>query len=271
MTASRTDIAPALVAFGGWAEAEWFSAALLSDPKIVAFRLPPLPGMPKQAFHVIDRGSDEPPSRQAVQEPRTVPRRMAGKLAVLLDGVGAVRALASARSRLLFESGPVLFFADIPAAKLKVRAANKLRRELVSIGARACVLSARSDFVTLMFWPSAETKITAFVDLAEPEHRIHPEFEAAPRGRAGGREDRPSEKRDRDREMKLLSRIATLQSEVEALTRARSAQGALEQLGLDDARLKSMLKLLHPDKHANSEAATEAAKWLNSMRELLKG
>ena len=139
------------------------------------------------------------------------------------------------------------------------------------------MLSARADVTTLMVWPPVETHITAFVEAALPEHRLHPEFEAAGQatpkrlGQAAGGTDGRSAKRQDDREVKLLARIAALQSQVDALTQARSAQGALEQLGLDDARLKSMLKLLHPDKHGNSEAANEAAKWLNAMRDLLKG
>ena len=43
----------------------------------------------------------------------------------------------------------------------------------------------------------------------------------------------------------------------------------METLGLDDARLRAMLLLLHPDKHANSPAATEAAKWVNGLRDIL--
>jgi hypothetical protein len=31
-----------------------------------------------------------------------------------------------------------------------------------------------------------------------------------------------------------------------------------------------MLRLLHPDKHGGSEAANEAAKWINGLRDLLK-
>lgn len=243
----------------------------------MAFELPKLPGMRKLAFHVIDRTVATPPSRKAEQTPRKAPRGLAGRLAALLDGVGAVRAVASVRSRFLFETGPVLFFADIRSAKLKPRPANKLRRALVGIGVRACVVSARADLTTLMVWSSAETGITAFVEAASPEHRLHPEFEAAgneparPLAKTAGGADGRGGKRDADREVKLLARIAALQTQVDALTRAQSAQGALEQLGLDDARLKSMLKLLHPDKHGNSEAANEAAKWVNSMRALLKG
>jgi hypothetical protein len=272
-TRTTTGIVPSLAAFGGWEEADWFSDALLSDTAIVAFEFPKLAGLRKQAFHVIDRTIYQAPPPRGSQEPRKAPRGIAGKLAILLDGAGAVRAVASGRSRFLFDTGPVLFFAAVPSAKLKARAANKLRRELVGMGMRACVLSARADVTTLMFWPSAETGITAFVEAAGPEHRMHQEFDASDvepvkrLGKASGGADRGAA----EREVKLLARIAVLQGQVDALTRAQSAQGALEQLGLDDARLKSMLKLLHPDKHGNSEAANEAAKWLNSMRALIKG
>ena len=159
------------------------------------------------------------------------------------------------------------------ALRLKQRAANKLRRDLIAIGMRACVLRAAADITTMMFWPSAEPDITAFVFGAAPAHRPHPEFDAEPRPSArrvtGAAADRGAP-RDTAREAKLLRQIAELQDQVAALSRAQSAAGAMAQLGLDDARLKSMLKLLHPDKHGNSEAATEAAKWINSMRDLLK-
>ena len=61
----------------------------------------------------------------------------------------------------------------------------------------------------------------------------------------------------------MRARIAELQ-------RLHSVEGALETLGLTDARLKAMLLLLHPDKHGNSEAANEAAKWVNGLRDVLK-
>jgi hypothetical protein len=276
-SSSDAAIAPALTVFGGWTQADWFSSSVLSDADVVAFELPKLPGTRKQSFRVIDRTQARTPSRKAPQEPVKVPRRPAGKLAALIDGLGAVRAVASCRNRLLFESGPVLFFADIPSARLKPRSANKLRRELMGIEMRACVLRAHADFITLMFWPSADHGITGFVDAALPEHGMHADFEErrdAPVKRAArrqpGRTDRQLEKQDGEREAKLFRQIAALQAQVDALTRAQSALGAMEQLGLDDARLKSMLKLLHPDKHGNSEAANDAAKWLNGMRALLK-
>ncbi len=268
-------MAPSLAAFGGWEEADWFNPALLSDTEVVAFELPRLPGVRRQGFSVVDRLLTRKPTGGAAQGQARPPRRVAGKLAVLLDAAGAVRATASCRSRLLFESDAVLFFADIPSAKLKQRAANKLRRDLVAIGMRACVLRAAADVTTLMFWPSAEPDITAFVFAAAPVHRLHPEFDAEPpspprRPTVTGGTDRAAPRQDSRREAELLRQIAALQDEVAALSRAQSAAGAMAQLGLDDARLKSMLKLLHPDKHGNSEAATEAAKWINAMRDLLK-
>ncbi len=278
-TDTDTKIAPALLALGGWAEAEWFGPSVLSDPEVIAFEFPKLPGARKQAFHVVYRTRSEPPSRKkgtkVAEEPRRPPRRTAGKLAALLEDAGAVRTVASSRDRFLFDTGAVLFFAEVPSAKLKQRSANKLRQELLAIGFSACVLIVQKDLTTLMLWPSSEAGIRAFVDAAMPEHRIHPAFgtDAPPSPKLLGTSARGgvAGKRDADREAKLLRQVADLQSKVDALSRARSAQGALEQLGLDDARLKSMLKLLHPDKHANSEAANEAAKWLNSMRDLLKG
>ena len=253
-------------------DAAWFSASVLSDPNVVAFELPRVASSRRQNFHVIDRAMTKAPPRRAGEEPVKPPRRMAGKLVALIDGAGALRAVASGRDRLLFDSPPVLFFADIPTPRLKPRASAKLRRELVGIGARACVLRAGADVTTLMLWPSAETAITDFVEQASPEHAPHPEFDAGPAVpvRRSATSGAAAPARDAGRE-KLLRQIATLQAQVDTLTRAQSAVGAMEQLGLDDARLKSMLKLLHPDRHGNSEAANEAAKWLNSMRDLLKG
>jgi hypothetical protein len=262
---------PALAAFGGWLETSWFDLTVMSDPEVVAFELPKLAGLRKQGFHVIERTVAPPrKARGASQEtqPSKPPKRIAGKLAAVLEGAGFLRAVASCRSRLFFESEAVLFFADIPTAKLKQRAANKLRRELIGIGVRACVLHADEELTTLMAWPQAEEAITAFVVAAEPEYPLHPEWDADPRVPAT-RGTAPA--RDGAREAKLLRQIAELQGQVEQLSRAQSAVGAMEQLGLDDAKLKSMLVLLHPDKHGGSAAANEAAKWVNQMRDLLKG
>jgi hypothetical protein len=259
-----------LSAFGGWSDAAWFSADLMSDPDVVAFELPKLGGLRKQSFHIIDRSLTKAPSGKAKQDLEPAPKRTAGKLARLLDGYGALRAVASCRARLLFESGPVVFFADIPTAKLKQRAANKLRREVIGLGLKACSVRTDTAFATLMFWLAAEQAITDFIEQAAPDHALHPDFERPPPvpGTPPAKAPSPA---NRDREAKLLRQIADLQLQVSTLTRAQSAVGAMEQLGLDDAKLKSMLKLLHPDRHGNSEAANEAAKWVNSMRDLLKG
>ena len=58
--------------------------------------------------------------------------------------------------------------------------------------------------------------------------------------------------------------------QVVELERLHSVAGAMKTLGLDDDRLRAMLLLLHPDKHANSAAANEAAKWVNGLRDVLK-
>ena len=153
-TDTDTKIAPALLALGGWAEAEWFGPSVLSDPEVIAFEFPKLPGARKQAFHVVYRTRSEPPSRKkgtkVAEEPRRPPRRTAGKLAALLEDAGAVRTVASSRDRFLFDTGAVLFFAEVPSAKLKQRSANKLRQELVAIGFSACVLIVQKDLTTLM-------------------------------------------------------------------------------------------------------------------------
>jgi hypothetical protein len=264
-------IAPPLTALGGWADAAWFNASILTDDEVVGFHLPKLPGVRKQNFHVIDRSAGRGGKAAKGQAPAVAPRRLAGKLAVILDQVGATRAVACCRSKFLFESGAVLFFAEIPAARLKARPAAKFRRDLIGIGVRACVVLVEGGAVTAMAWARAETEISDFVHGAEPAFPLHAEFDkaalspGAPAAKTGA-----ADKRGAATERKLLAEIATLRQQVETLKRAQSELGAMEQLGLDDARLKSMLKLLHPDIHGGSEAATEAAKWINNLRGVLK-
>jgi hypothetical protein len=263
-------IAPPLTALGGWSDAAWFNASILTDEEVVGFHLPKLPGVRKQNFHVIDRSAGGGGKRG--QAPAVTPKRLAGKLAAILDQFGATRAVACCRSKFLFESGAVLFFAEIPAARLKARPAAKLRRELIGIGLRACVVLVEDGAVTIMAWARAEGEITDFVNGAAPDFPLHAEFdtaELAP-GAPVVKGTVAADKRGAATERKLLAEIASLRQQVETLKRAQSELGAMEQLGLDDARLKSMLKLLHPDIHGGSEAATEAAKWINNLRSVLK-
>lgn len=267
-----------LKALGGWADAPWFSSSVLSDRDVVGFQLPPLPGIRKQNFQITDRSASEKiPPGKAARAPAKTPKRMAGKLSQLLDGVGAARAVACCRSRFLFESSPILFFAEIPLAKLKPKSASKLRRELIEIGVSACIVSGEGPAAIAMFWPTAEDAITSFVQAAEPEYPIHidflkgptPEPEPGPKGKA--KTTPRATASPGDREKKLLREISVLRKQIEKLQQSQSAIGAMEELGLDDARLKSLLTLLHPDKHGGSEAANEAAKWINSLRDVLKG
>lgn len=270
--------APSLMALGGWEDAEWFNPNVLSDSDIVAFALPAVRDVRKQSFRIVERtSSNQPTKAELPPAPNRSPRRLAGKLALLLDSVGAIRAVACCRSRLLFESSPILFFAELLTSRLKQRSANKLRRELLGIGVRACVLRSEQSLTTVMFWTSSETDITDFIARAAPEHLTHPDFDQPPKNTpiptAKARDvpaRRPNQVED-GREMALLKQITALQTQVEILAHAQSPVGAMKQLGLDDTRLKSMLKLLHPDKHGNSEAAHEAAVWVNGMRELLQG
>ena len=128
-----------------------------------------------------------------------------------------------------------------------------------------------------MFWPAADHDITAFVVEAAPPYALHAQFDQPaaalreagqpPRRETKPREDRPLPLSERER---LLRELADLRNRVAELQQSQSALGAMEALGLDDARLKSMLRLLHPDKHGGSEAANEAAKWVNNLRDLLK-
>jgi hypothetical protein len=271
MTARPTDpaMAPALKALGGWVDAPWFSPSIMSDPEIVGFQFPPLPGARKQNFQITDRSTSEKPQRgKAKNIPAKPPKRIAGKLSHLLDGIGATRAVACGRARFLFESAPVLFFAEIPQARLKPKSANKLRRDLIDIGVIACLVSTEGPCITAMFWSAGDSAITDFVQQAAPEHPLHLDFFKPPPS-----DPAPAKpgKRAIDREKQLLREVSALRQQVETLQQSQSARGAMEKLGLDDARLKSMLILLHPDKHGGSEAATEAAKWINGLRELLKG
>jgi hypothetical protein len=264
-------IAP-LLALGGWANADWFSPALMNDATIVGFSLPKLPGLRRQNFNVTERSvAEKLPRGKKPPVPAIAPKRVAGKLALILESAGTTRAVTCCRSRFLFETGPVLFLAEIPVAKLKPRPAAKLRRELAGIGVHGCVVWLEDGATTLMLWVGTETEITHFINAAQPDHPLHADFfktlspakENAP---AGGK----AQQRAADREAALLAEVAALRVQIGQLQHARSARGAMEQLGLDDARLKSMLRLLHPDKHGNSEAATEAAKWLNNLRDMLK-
>jgi hypothetical protein len=193
---------------------------------------------------------------------------------------------------LIFESKPVLFFATIPLANLKARTANRLRRELMENRFRGCIVHTEASVATAMLWPETEIEITGFIGDAAPEHALHIEFdEAEEQHRAQEQERRfsltrrapppppPSPaKRLGERERRqmqtekqaLLQEIQSLRTQISRMQEQQTELGAMEALGLDDARLKSMLRLLHPDKHGNSEAANDAAKWLNNLRDLLK-
>ncbi len=265
-------VAPPLLALGGWQNAAWFSPALLSDATIVGFSLPKLAGLRRQNFNVGERSvAEKVPRGKKPAAPEVAPRRVAGKLALILDGVGAARAVSCGRSRFLFDSGPVLFFAEIPLAKLKARAAAKLRRDIAGIGALGCVVWLEGLLATLMFWVVTETDITHFVNAAVPDFPLHADFfKAVAPAKEDTKAPARAARRAADREAALLAEVAALRAQIDQLQHARSALGAMEQLGLDDARLKSMLRLLHPDKHGGSEAASEAAKWLNGLRDLLK-
>jgi hypothetical protein len=280
VTNSQADatIAPSLKALGGWVDAPWFSPSVLSDNEVVGFQLPALPGVRKQSFQITDRSTSENSSpRKAANAPAKPPKRIAGRLSSVLDGFGATKAVACCRSRFLFESAPILFFAEIPPARLKPRSANKLRRELIEIGVSGCVVSTCGPSVIAMFWPTADDAISNFVQAATPDYPIHIDFfKPPPSERPPGLTDKASAKgrstvNVNDRERKLLREISALRQQIDSLQQSQSAIAAMEKLGLDDARLRSMLTLLHPDRHGGSEAANEAAKWINSLRDLLKG
>lgn len=277
-TEAGTSTVPALSALGGWSDADWFCPTVLSDEDVVGFTFPDLAGLRRQSFHVLDRTKlARPASKDAKTPSKTQPSRLPGKMANVFEQFGANRAVACCRSKLFFETGAVLFFGEFPLGKLKQRSANRLRRDLIEIGVVGCILRIETASAIGMFWPATERRITGFVDAAAPDHALHRDFErAAPLGgsaniRSSAHPARRSQAAANARETKLLEEIIGLRKQVEALRSVQSPLAAMEQLGLDDARLKSMLKLLHPDKHGNSAEATDAAKWLNNLRDVLRG
>jgi len=275
---------------GGWLEADWFDSSILEEVQVVAISLPVLPGQRKQSFELAERSVQQSVSRKRGKKVAAVPPPPPSGIGQILDSVGVLRAAAFRRPRFFFQAAPTLFFADMPAARLKTRAADAFRRDLIRNALRGCVLSCRPAQVTAMFWPSDEAEVTAFVRAAEPPWPMHIQFDSAEadrlalapakRGRPGaaaatkGKPDKHLEPRparaDSAERARLLAELDALRSRIVELEGRQSIRGAMETLGLDDARLRSMLLLLHPDRHGNSEAATEAAKWVNGLRDILK-
>jgi len=269
-------------------DAAWFSDSVLTDENVVGIALPKLPGIRKQSFSLVERSAQKPVrGGKRASAPLTRRASAAAVLGQILDEYGATRAAAFGRARLIFEPLPTLFFAELALSRVKLRAANKLRRLLIDNSFRACVLRVEQARAIIMVWPATETAITLFVEAASPTQKMHIQFDRAEDARAKSLQtaapgqpvqtkskDQPLGTRERKRleseNTALLQQITDLRAEIARLQKSQSALGAMEQLGLDDARLKSMLRLLHPDKHGGSEAATEAAKWINGLRDLLK-
>jgi hypothetical protein len=292
-TATDITIPPPLKALGGWFSAEWFCPSVVTDDEVVGLTLPDLPGRKKQSFRIVERSAAESPAGKRAKKSSVSQEGPAGRgIFPLLDWIGATHVAAFRRTTLIFESRPVLFFATIPLANLKLRTANRLRRALMENRFRGCIVHTEASEATAMFWPEAEIEITGFVGAAAPQHALHIEFdEAEEQHRAQAQEQRfsltrrapppppPSpakrlDERERRRmqseKQALLQEIQSLRQQIGRMQDSQTELGAMEALGLDDARLKSMLRLLHPDKHGNSEAANDAAKWLNNLRDLLK-
>lgn|GEM_PF-1943255 len=279
---TQVAVPPPLKAIGGWTDAEWFSAAVLSDDEVVGFTLPKLAGTRKQVFRLVERASPAAARGKAPQKTPAPPARsISARLGQTLEGYGVTKAAAFGRSRLLYDPAPTLFFAEMPTKSLKARAANTLRQELIQIGLRGCIVHIGRTHLIAMFWSCQESEITGFVEAASPPWPLHVQFDQADDARLRtleaprqGAPDQPLGAKERKRlhaeREALVREVNALRVQVEQLQKTRSARGAMEQLGLDDARLRSMLILLHPDKHGNSEAATEAAKWVNGLRDLLK-
>ena len=249
---------------------------MLYDEEVVGFTLPKLQRGRKQSFRLVERSAlaaAEPPPAASKRAARTTVRSTtAPGIADIIDEAGADSAAAFRRATFLFESAPVLYFARMPLSGLKIRAANKLRAALVGAGFRGCCLHIDGTHVTGMFWPNAEAEISAYVSDADPPYALHTDFDGSAQPPVRRTEGSHGAERARLKQTnaKLLQEIASLRSQIDGLRQSQSALGAMESLGLDDTRLKSMLRLLHPDKHGNDEAANEAAKWINNLRDLLK-
>ena len=280
---TKADADPAvpapLKALGGWPQAEWFCPSVLFDDEVVGFTLPKLQRGRKQSFRVVERAATPAANDRSAAAARSLPKVIAPGIADIIDEAGATNAAAFRRATFLFESAPVLYFARMPLSGLKIRAANKLRAALIACGFRGCSLHIDGTHVIAMFWPGLESEISDYVSDAGPPYAIHVAFELAGQhepaagGRrhaltgTGGDAERVRLKRTNT---KLLQEITALRTQIDSLRQSQSALGAMESLGLDDTRLKTMLRLLHPDKHGNDEAANEAAKWINNLRDLLK-
>jgi hypothetical protein len=284
-------VPPPLKALGGWPSAEWFVPSVVSDDEVVGLTLPDLPGRKKQSFRIVERSAAEMPRGKKATVKQEGPA--ARGIGHVLDWIGATQVAVFRRTTLLFDSRPVLYFATIPQANLKVRTANRLRRELMETHFRGCIVHTEPSQAIAMFWPEAEAEITGFVSAAGPPHALHTEFDEAEAAHRAAEQDRrfsltgrraappppanPAKRLDERERRKMQSEKQALLQEIQALRtqigrmhNAQSELSAMEALGLDDDRLKAMLRLLHPDKHDNSEAANDAAKWLNNLRDLLK-
>ena len=284
-------IPPPLRSLGGWLNADWFDTSILGHSEVIGIVLPALPGSRKQNFELAERSKQQPTPRKQGVEATATPGPSPSGIGEILDGVGMIQAASFRRSRFFFEAAPTLFFADIPAARLKARAGEALRQDLIRNGLRGCVLSCRAAEVTAMFWLGNEVEVTGFVRAAQPPYALHPQFSQADAERsqselANGRrlggshaaKDRTNEqsktplptKANRAERERLLGELDGLRSRIIELEGRQSIRGAMDTLGLDDSRLKAMLLLLHPDKHGGGEAANDAAKWINGLRDVLK-
>ncbi len=277
-----TSIPPPLRALGGWEEAEWFDPSVLTEGEVVGITLPAVAGSRKQNFELDERtaAAADPKTRGAK---KAVPARVPAGIGQILDAAGSIQAASFRRPRFFFGAPPTLFFAAVPTAKLKTRAADALRRNLIASAYRGCVLSHRADLVTAMFWPGTEAEVTAFIRAAGPPYALHTQFDRAEEerrsaeparrgslGRASAAAPPSQRQQDTAERERLLTELDGLRAKICELERLHSVEGAMETLGLTDARLRAMLLLLHPDKHGNSEAANEAAKWINGLRDVLR-
>lgn len=68
------------------------------------------------------------------------------------------------------------------------------------------------------------------------------------------------------------TRCASLEADRESwwLDGYQSGRASVQASPLDDAHLRELLQLCHPDKHRGSALAVRVTSWLNSLREVAK-
>ncbi len=202
----------------------------------------------------------------------------------ILDDFGGVKHITCGYRNLLFPVDPLLQVVEFPYEKISGNFALDLQRRTRG-RLLACVLHQCANQVTVLFWKRKATEITGRILAAGPDTPlpllIEEYWERAPPRRSTPHVHPPKEPNSSSEEAKddprhyrnelhrLLAEIVELRAQLSNQQQCLPKVDAIEALGLDDARLKAMLLLLHPDHHDNSAAATEATKWVNNLRDVL--